>query len=73
MTDEMNEDEGRRSRTPFQPPLATPAQVAAEPSAFPVQSKGDTEEVFFTDWQKRLTRNLARRSDGRWEPLSYWR
>jgi len=69
----MTADEERRSNTPAQPALATPAQVAAEPAPFPSRSEGDTEEVFFADWQNRLTRNLSRRSDGRWEPLTYWR
>ena len=69
----MMTDEERRSRTPFQPALATPSQVASEPPPFPVQSATHTEEVFFADWQRRLSRNLSRRSDGRWEPLSYWR
>ena len=69
----MTADEERRSRTAPQPSLATHAQVAAEKPPFPLRSEGDTEEVFYTDWQLRLARNLARRSDGRWEPLSYWR
>ena len=69
----MTADEERRSKTPAQPSLATPAQVAAEPAPFPSRSQGETEEVLYVDWQRRLTRNLARRSDGRWEPLSYWR
>ena len=69
----MMTDEERRSRTPFQPALATPAQTAAEPEPFPTRPANDTEEVFFADWQRRLCRNLSRRSDGRWEPLTYWR
>lgn len=69
----MISDEERRSRISFQPSLATPADGAAEPSAFPARSTDDTEEIFFADWQQRLTRNLSRRSDGHWEPLSYWR
>jgi hypothetical protein len=69
----VNADDERRSRTPFQPSLATPAEVAAEPAPYPVRSVDHTQEVLFDDWQLRLRRNLARRSDGRWEPLSYWR
>ena len=28
-------------------------------------------EAAYPDWRRRLTRNLARRSDGRWDPLTY--
>jgi hypothetical protein len=69
----MSDDEERRRNTSFQPSLATPAEVAAEPRPFPQRSKDDSEEVFYDDWRLRLERNLSRRSDGRWDPLSYWR
>ena len=69
----MTPDDERRSRTPVQPSLATHAEGMAEPPPFPLRVDGDTEEIFFADWQRRLSRNLSRRSDGRWEPLSYWR
>jgi hypothetical protein len=69
----MTPDQERRSRVSFQPSLATPAEGAAEPPAFPVRAEGHTEEIFYSDWQQRLNRNLFRRSDGHWEPLSYWR
>lgn len=50
-------------------PLATPEAVSHEPSPFPGATI-DAREVMREDWRQRLTRNLARRSDGRWEPLS---
>jgi len=28
-------------------------------------------ESGFPDWRDRLARNLSRRSDGRWEPLTF--
>lgn len=28
-------------------------------------------ENAYVDWRKRLSRNLSRRSDGRWDPLTY--
>jgi hypothetical protein len=51
-------------------PLATPAMIATEPEPFPRTRPGAERETAFTDWRQRLTRNLARRSDGRWEPLT---
>lgn len=48
----------------------TPAQRAAEPAPFPVTSATEPVEMAFTDWRERLTRNLASRSDRRWEPLT---
>ena len=27
--------------------------------------------MFFPDWRERLIRNLSRRSDGRWDPLTW--
>jgi hypothetical protein len=51
-------------------PLATQAAVALEPAPFPRVSDSESEETGFADWRERLTRNLSRRSDGRWEPLT---
>lgn len=51
-------------------PTASPAEVAAEPTTFPVMSADFPVESFFPDWRSRLARNLARRSDSRWEPLT---
>jgi len=47
----------------------TKAQLARQPRPFPVATTAAVESGF-TDWRDRLTRNLARRSDGRWEPLT---
>jgi hypothetical protein len=52
-------------------PLATPAQLADEPAAFPSTSDATPRETGFPDWRSRLTRNLSRRGDGRWEPLTH--
>ena len=53
-------------------PRATPEEVAKEPEPFPSSSVTDCEESWYADWRMRLTRNLARRSDGRWEPLTWF-
>jgi len=52
-------------------PLATPEEVANEPHPFPRVTAEKPLEKAFADWRERLTRNLARRSDSRWEPLTY--
>jgi hypothetical protein len=69
----MMSDDERRSHLPVQPSLATHADGIAESELLPRRAEGQTEEVLFPDWQRRLRRNLSRRSDGRWDPLSYWR
>ena len=51
-------------------PTATPAQVAEEPAPFPTKTVDAPVETFFLDWRRRLNRNLSRRSDSRWEPLT---
>ncbi len=51
-------------------PLATPEAVALETAPFPRTTDAEPEETGFADWRARLTRNLSRRSDGRWEPLT---
>ena len=59
------------SRRPFvRSPLATPEETAAEPAPFPTCSLETPYETGFVDWRLRLARNLSRRSDGRWEPLT---
>jgi hypothetical protein len=52
------------------PPLATPQAIALEPTAFPRVTAAEPEETGLADWRARLTHNLARRSDGRWDPLT---
>lgn len=49
---------------------ATPDRVAREPAPFPRTSPAESTETFFPDWRQRLTRNLSRRSESRWEPLT---
>jgi hypothetical protein len=62
----------RTSPRPFiRSPLATPAEIAAEPAAFPVQTGATPCESAFADWRRRLVRNLSRRSTARWDPLTY--
>jgi hypothetical protein len=51
-------------------PLATQEAVALEPAPFPTVSLAESEETGFVDWRVRLTHNLSRRSDGRWDPLT---
>jgi hypothetical protein len=51
-------------------PTATPAEVAAEPAPFPMKTATAPLESFLPDWRRSLIRNLSRRSDGRWEPLT---
>lgn len=55
---------------PARAPLATQAAVAAEPAPFPLTNADAPDESFYDDWRHRLTANLARRSDGRWDPLT---
>lgn len=52
-------------------PTATPQEISAEPDAFPVPTADTPNETFFPDWRRRLARNLSRRSDSRWEPLTW--
>jgi len=51
-------------------PIATPEEVSAEPSSFPMKTSAAPIETFYPDWRGRLTRNLSRRSTSRWEPLT---
>jgi hypothetical protein len=66
----MNADTTRGSFR-VRSPLATPEELANEPAAFPHVTPAMPVETAFADWRERLSRNLARRSDGRWEPLTY--
>jgi len=61
-------DEPRHPMT--RSPLATPEVVGREPNPFPSTSIATPHETWFPDWRRRLTGNLSRRSDGRWEPLT---
>ena len=37
---------------------------------FPAKTLAAPVETFFLDWRRRLKRNLSRRSDSRWDPLT---
>jgi len=52
-------------------PIATPGQVASEPVPFPSKTAAAPIESFFPDWRRRLVRNLSRRNDSRWDPLTW--
>ncbi|HXT14916.1 MAG TPA: hypothetical protein VN706_04760 [Gemmatimonadaceae bacterium] len=59
------------SHSTVRSPTATPAQVACEAAPFPVKTPANPIETLFPDWRQRLGRNLSRRSDSRWEPLTW--
>jgi len=58
-------------RSSVRGPLATPAETAHEPAPFPSTTNALPCETAFPDWRERLTRNLSRRSEARWEPLTF--
>lgn len=49
-----------RADLPGQPAVPRPAERPAPPT-----------ETAHADWRERLTRNLSRRTDGPWEPLTF--
>lgn len=51
-------------------PFATAEAIAREPLPFPRTTADRPIETGFADWRRRLTANLSRRSDGRWDPLT---
>jgi hypothetical protein len=61
-----------RGRALTHNPLATPEAIAREAPGFPSASAAEPEESWYVDWRLRLSRNLSRRSDGRWEPLTWF-
>lgn len=68
----MSDEAARRPFSSFHEALASPAHVANEPNPFPQATAKKPTEVWYDDWRERLTRNLASRSDGRWEPLTHF-
>jgi hypothetical protein len=52
-------------------PLAAADVIANEPAPFPKTTTEAPFESVYVDWRERLTANLSRRSDGRWEPLTW--
>ena len=67
----MSNESAARPFSSSHDPLASPAAIAIEPNPFPRASAERPIEVWYDDWHARLTRNLASRSDGRWEPLTH--
>ena len=57
-------------RTLIQGPYETAEAIAKEPNPFPRTTADRPIEIGFVDWRCRLTANLSRRSDGRWDPLT---
>lgn len=54
------------ARTPASSDAASPTVAAA-----PVAETPEPREATYLDWRERLSRNLSRRSVGRWEPLTH--
>jgi hypothetical protein len=52
-------------------PLERPSSVASQDPAYPRTDAESPNESLFVDWRARLARNLSRRSDGRWDALTY--
>ena len=70
----MSDDrqDAHEARRPFiRGPLATPLEIAAQARAYPSTTPAHPHESLHADWRRRLARNLSRRSDGRWDPLTY--
>ena len=53
-------------------PQATQEAIAREPEPFPHATVEAPRESSFADWRRRLAANLSRRSDGRWDPLTFF-
>ena len=66
----MSGPDAHSARPYVRAPLATPEETANEPAPFPRTTREAPLETAFADWRQRLTRNLSRRSDSRWEPLT---
>lgn len=69
----MSADPRDGHRSFIRRPLATPSQTANDDPAYRVTDAARPTESLFADWSQRLARTLARRSDGRWDPLTYVR
>jgi hypothetical protein len=57
-------------RADVREPAETSGETASAPTPFPRTSPDAPLESFLPDWRERLSRNLSRRSVGRWEPLT---
>lgn len=67
----MSSREEDAPRSQSHGPLATPEAIGNEPPPFPKTTREAPLESVFADWEQRLTGNLSRRSDGRWDPLTW--
>lgn len=67
----MSDESPGTRRSFIRAPLATPLEVSRHGTAYPSTDAALPEESLFPDWRERLARNLSRRSDGRWDPLTY--
>ncbi|HXT17493.1 MAG TPA: hypothetical protein VN706_17765 [Gemmatimonadaceae bacterium] len=67
----MSGDPRDAQRSFIRAPLATPSEIAKQDPAYPATDATQPNESLFADWRQRLARNLSRRSDGRWDPLTY--
>jgi hypothetical protein len=72
MSDDAMSDEPRDSHLLYiRGPLETPSEIARQDPAYPDTDVARPDESLFADWRTRLARNLSRRSDGRWDPLTF--
>ena len=69
--DPMSDDPRDSHRLYIRGPLATPSEIARQDPAYPGTDAARPDESLFADWRTRLARNLSRRSDGRWDSLTY--
>jgi len=67
----MSADPLDRHQASMRRPLAAPSEIARQDPAYPARDTERPTESLFADWRKRLARNLSRRSDGPWQPLTY--
>ena len=67
----MRDMQNPEYRASVRSPTASQAEVADEPTPFPKTTLALPSETLFPDWRRRLLRNLSRRSDSRWEPLTW--
>jgi len=66
-----NDPTGFRSLLSRQPRASAEA-IEAEAQRFPRATPELPNEHGHDDWRERLVRNLSRRSDGRWDALTYF-
>jgi hypothetical protein len=67
----MSDDPRDTHRASMRRPLATPSEIARQDPAYPSRDVARPNESLYADWRERLVRNLSRRSDGPWDPLTY--